>query len=124
VGTVFLLRYARPIGSLADRYLGARKAVLIGAVLLVLGHLGMAVEGEPVTDAANRSVTVMNIFYLSLALIIAGVGFLKANISTIVGELYKKGDERRDGAFTIFYVGINLKHMVGNMASDWLALVC
>jgi len=54
----------------------------------------MAVEGEPVVDAALRDQGVMNIFYLSLALIIAGVGFLKANISAIVGELYNKGDER------------------------------
>jgi len=117
-GAYTTLVYVTPVigGVLADRYLGQRKAVLFGAILLVLGHLGMAVEGEPVTNAANRDGTVMNIFYLSLAFIIAGVGFLKANISAIVGELYEKTDERRDGAFTIFYVGINL----GAFGGDYL----
>ena len=80
----------------------------------------MAVEGEPVLNAADRDGTVMNIFYMSLALIIAGVGFLKANISAIVGELYKKGDERRDGAFTIFYVGINLGAFGGSLIAGYL----
>lgn len=121
-GAYTTLVYITPVigGVLADRYLGQRKAVLIGAVLLVLGHLGMAVEGEPVIDAAARNDTVMNIFYFSLALIIAGVGFLKANISAIVGELYKKGDERRDGAFTLFYVGINLGAFSGALMAGYL----
>lgn len=109
-GAYTTLVYITPVigGMLADRYLGQRKAILIGAILLVLGHAGMAIEGEPVTDPAFRDATVLNIFYLSLALIIAGTGFLKANISAIVGELYEKTDPRRDGAFTLFYVGINL----------------
>ncbi len=121
-GAYTTLVYITPVigGILADRYLGARKAVMIGATLLVLGHLGMAVEGEPVVEAGARSPFVMNIFYLSLALIVAGVGFLKANISTIVGELYKKGDERRDGAFTIFYVGINLGAFGGSLIAGYL----
>lgn len=109
-GAYTTLVYITPVigGMLADRYLGQRKAILIGAILLVLGHGGMAIEGAPVTDPAFRDATVLNIFYLSLALIIAGTGFLKANISAIVGELYEKTDPRRDGAFTLFYVGINL----------------
>ena len=121
-GAYTTLVYVTPVigGVLADRYLGQRKAVLFGAILLVLGHLGMAVEGEPVKVAAERSDTVMNIFYLSLALIIAGVGFLKANISAIVGELYEKTDERRDGAFTIFYVGINLGAFGGALIAGGL----
>jgi len=121
-GAYTTLVYVTPVigGVLADRYLGQRKAVLFGAILLVLGHLGMAVEGEPVKVAAERSGTVMNIFYLSLALIIAGVGFLKANISAIVGELYEKTDERRDGAFTIFYVGINLGAFGGALIAGGL----
>ena len=121
-GAYTTLVYITPVigGILADRYLGQRKAVLIGAVLLVLGHLGMAVEGEPVVDATARNPVVMNIFYLSLALIIAGVGFLKANISAIVGELYDKGDKRRDGAFTIFYVGINLGAFGGALLAGYL----
>lgn len=121
-GAYTTLVYVTPVigGVLADRYLGQRKAVLFGAILLVLGHLGMAVEGEPVTNAAQRDGTVMNIFYMSLALIIAGVGFLKANISAIVGELYPKTDERRDGAFTLFYVGINLGAFAGALISGYL----
>ncbi|WP_084418659.1 peptide MFS transporter [Henriciella litoralis] len=107
-------------GVLADRYLGQRKAVVLGAVLLVLGHLGMAIEGSPVAEGGSPDPTVMNIFYLSLALIIVGVGFLKANISTIVGELYPKTDARRDGAFTIFYVGINLGAFLGALISGYL----
>lgn len=121
-GAYTTLVYIMPVigGVLADRYLGQRKAVLMGAVLLVLGHLGMAIEGEPVADAVLRDAAVLNIFYFSLALIIAGVGFLKANISTIVGELYDKGDIRRDGAFTLFYVGINLGAFAGSLAAGYL----
>jgi len=111
--------YITPIigGVLADKYLGQRKAVLAGAIFLVLGHLGMAIEGEPITDPALRNPFVMNVFYLSLALIIVGVGFLKANISTIVGELYPKTDPRRDAGFTLFYVGINLGAAFGAIIS-------
>lgn len=111
--------YLTPVigGVLADKYLGYRKAIALGAVLLVLGHLGMAIEGEPVTDPNSRDQFVMNIFYLSLALIIAGVGFLKANISAIVGELYPKVDPRRDSGFTLFYVGINLGAALGAIVS-------
>lgn len=121
-GAYTTLVYITPVigGMLADRYLGQRKAVLWGAVLLVAGHLGMAFEGEPVVDATMRDGTVMNVFYLSLALIIAGVGFLKANISAIVGELYEKTDQRRDGAFTLFYVGINFGSFFGALMAGYL----
>ncbi|NNE56775.1 MAG: peptide MFS transporter [Hellea sp.] len=121
-GAYTTLVYITPVigGMLADRYIGQRKAVLFGAILLVLGHLGMAVEGEPVSDAAMRDDGIMNVFYLSLALIIVGVGFLKANISAIVGELYEKTDDRRDGAFTLFYVGINLGAFSGALISGYL----
>jgi len=121
-GAYTTLVYVTPVigGMLADQFLGQRKAVLFGAILLVLGHLGMAIEGEPVTNATMRDGTIMNVFYLSLAFIIAGVGFLKANISAIVGELYDKTDERRDGAFTLFYVGINLGAFAGALISGYL----
>ena len=114
-GAYTTLVYILPVigGVLADRYLGQRRAVAIGAVLLVLGHLGMAIEGEPVAPGQSPNEIILNVFYLSLALIIMGVGFLKANISTIVGELYPKTDKRRDGAFTLFYVGINLGSFLG-----------
>jgi POT family proton-dependent oligopeptide transporter len=105
--------YAMPVigGLLADRYLGMRKAVIFGGCLLVLGHLGMAIEGEQasrVGDVINRDEGALQVFYFSLALIVIGVGFLKPNISTIVGKLYEIDDPRRDSGFTIFYMGINI----------------
>ncbi len=171
-------------GSLADRYLGPRKAVTFGAILLTLGHFGMTFEGsgsrqlldyqadqyeivldgrggdarqQIVTDrgtsAVNFSETHMlieqpqavglppsiarseftisveteafylNMLYLSLALLIAGVGFLKANISTIVGSLYGFGDARRDSGFTIFYMGINLGAFLSSIFCGYLGIV-
>jgi len=97
-GAYTSLVYIMPVfgGMLADQVLGSKKAVTYGAILLVLGHTGMTVESE------------VQIFYLSLALIISGVGFLKPNISTLVGALYEVGDPRRDSGFTIFYMGINI----------------
>jgi POT family proton-dependent oligopeptide transporter len=121
-GAYTTLVYITPVigGLIADRYLGQRKAILVGAILLVLGHLGMAIEGAPVTDPAFRDATVLNIFYLSLSLIIAGTGFLKGNISAIVGELYGKTDIRRDSAFTLFYVGINLGAAGGSLIAGFV----
>ena len=84
-----------PGGLLADRWLGQKKSVLLGGVLIILGQFTLAIE----------SITA---FYTGLALIISGVGALKPNISTMVGGLYKKGDARRDAGFTIFYIGINV----------------
>ena len=111
------LVYMMPLigGLLADRYLGARKAVIYGAVLLVCGHGLMAVHGPAAYFGENGAVRdpfYLQIFYLALALIITGVGFLKANISTIVGALYGPDDPRRDGGFSIFYMGINLGSLV------------
>lgn len=121
-GAYITLVYITPVigGFIADKYLGARKAVLFGGILLVLGHLGMAFEGEPVLQGEIADPDVLNIFYFSLALIIAGVGFLKANISTIVGALYEKTDIRRDSAFTLFYVGINLGSTFGVLLAGGL----
>ncbi len=172
-------------GSLADRYLGQRKAVTFGAILLVLGHFGMAFEGEgsreiltyqgeeyqvtldgrggdarqvivsetgssfisfseggremlieepaavglpAAVSAADYETRVeqqplfVNILYLSLALIIAGVGYLKANISTIVGALYRFEDPRRDSGFTIFYMGINLGSFLSSILCGFLGI--
>lgn len=114
VGSYAALVYALPVlgGYLADKYLGFRKAVTFGAILLVLGHIGMAYEGNAATKMADGTISrdnnALQVFYFSMSLIILGVGFLKANISSIVGELYKKGDTRRDSGFTIFYMGINI----------------
>lgn len=113
LGSYAAMVYAMPVigGLLADRYLGMRKAVLFGGCLLVLGHLGMAWEGHAATQVNGviiRDEPALQIFYFSLALIVIGVGFLKPNISTIVGELYEPRDNRRDAGFTIFYMGINI----------------
>nr|WP_245196692.1 peptide MFS transporter [Sphingomonas jejuensis] len=116
-GAYASLVYITPVlgGYLADKYLGNRKAVLFGAVLLTAGHLLMAVEGDGGTDGAA-----INVFWAALAFIIVGSGFLKANISVIVGQLYPKTDVRRDGAYTIFYVGINVGAAIGTILAGWL----
>ncbi|HEX4871476.1 MAG TPA: oligopeptide:H+ symporter [Nevskiaceae bacterium] len=119
------LVYAMPVlgGLLADRYLGMRKSVVLGGVLLALGHLGMAVEGEQarwVEGAVSRDEGALQVFYLSLAFIIMGVGFLKPNISTLVGKLYAEHDPRRDSGFTLFYAGINVGAMLASLVCGFL----
>lgn len=96
-GTYTMLVYVASIpgGWIADKFLGQKQSVLVGGILLVLGHGILSVEQ-------------MWAFYTGLGLIIAGVGMLKPNISTMVGGLYKAGDIRRDKGFTIFYIGINV----------------
>ena len=96
-GTYTMLVYLMSIpgGWIADKVLGQKKSVLYGGILLVAGHSVLAIEQ-------------MWAFYTGLGLIIAGVGMLKPNISTMVGGLYKQGDIRRDKGFTIFYIGINV----------------
>lgn len=173
-------------GSLADKYLGQRKAVTYGAILLVLGHGLMAFEGsgskeyitfegndyqialdgrggdapqvlisdigrslvsfnegatqmliadpaavglpqsiatDSYTTRIEKEALYVNILYLALALIIAGVGFLKANISTIVGALYGLEDRRRDSGFTIFYMGINLGSLLSSLTIGYIGIV-
>ncbi|HXA41257.1 MAG TPA: oligopeptide:H+ symporter [Phenylobacterium sp.] len=185
-GAYTSLVYLLPVigGFLADRFLGARKAVAFGALLLVAGHFTMALEGEPATQvltthgaAYNFQVTgradarqvkllvdrqayaysaaadggldikglpasaplpahlakgdyqisvarqaplFKNILFLALALIIMGVGFLKANIAAMVGQLYPQGDPRRDPGFTLYYYGINLGSFLASIACGWL----
>ena len=119
------LVYAVPVigGLLADRFLGMRKAVVFGGVLLCLGHFGMAFEGAAarlVDGVVVRDEGALQVFYLSLALIIMGVGFLKPNISTIVGKLYPDNDPRRDSGFTIFYAGINVGALFASLICAFL----
>ena len=182
-GSYATLVYLLPLvgGVLADRYLGARKAVAFGALLLVAGHMTMAIEGPPAHQALvyqgrhyefqvagrgdarlatlavgghgyrfaqtpeggfsiqglatggplppllskgsfkletfGRRPVFQDTLYLALALIIMGVGFLKANISAIVGQLYAQGDPRRDPGFTLYYYGVNL-------GAFWAAILC
>ena len=125
LGSYAALVYAMPVigGLLADRYLGMRKAVVFGGILLVLGHLGMAVEGEQARSEGGmilRDEGALQVFYLSLAMIVVGVGFLKPNISTIVGRLYSRDDPRRDAGFTIFYMGINLGAFTATLLCGYL----
>jgi len=122
------LVYAIPVigGLLADRYLGMRKAVVFGGILLVIGHLGMAWEGtqaQLVDGVVTQDKFALGIFYLSLSLIIMGVGFLKPNISTIVGRLYPENDPRTESGFTIFYAGINLGAFVSALLCAYLGEV-
>ncbi|MFL6591290.1 MAG: peptide MFS transporter, partial [Luteimonas sp.] len=119
------LVYCLPVigGVLADRWLGMRKAVIFGGLLLVCGHAGMALEGHPATIAhgvVTRDEASLRVFYLSLALIIMGVGFLKPNISTIVGKLYPQNDPRRDSGFSLFYAGINLGALFASIVCGYL----
>lgn len=181
-GSYGSLVYLLPLvgGIVADRYIGTRKAIVFGALLLVAGHGLMAYEGRPATQsltyagqtydvriegraegretrlmvggqpyaysaveggglaiaglpagsavpgtlpvgsytmAESRDDGAVRVFYLALALIIMGVGFLKPNISTIVGQLYPQGDPRRDSGFTLYYYGINL-------GAFWAAVLC
>lgn len=125
IGAYGGLVYAMPVigGLLADRWLGMRKAVVFGGILLVLGHLGMAIEGHPASSASGvvtRDAGALQVFYFSLALIIMGVGFLKPNISTIVGKLYPDNDPRRDAGFSLFYAGINIGATVSGVLCGWL----
>ncbi len=116
-GAYTALVYITPVlgGYLADRYLGQRKAVLFGAILLTFGHFLMAFEG-----GGGQNDPMINIFWLALALIIVGSGFLKANISVIVGQLYSRTDVRRDPAYTIFYMGINVGAATASIICGYL----
>jgi POT family proton-dependent oligopeptide transporter len=125
IGAYGGLVYAVPVigGLLADRWLGMRKAVVLGGILLCLGHLGMTVEGADarvVDGVVVRDEGALQVFYLSLALIIMGVGFLKPNISTIVGKLYAEDDPRRDSGFTLFYAGINVGGLFAGLICAFL----
>ena len=91
-------------GRISDTILGMRRSILLGGILMALGHFVLAIENHVA-------------FYAALALIVAGNGFFKPNISTFVGSLYKEGDPRKDSGFVIFYMGINL----GALASGIIA---
>ena len=125
LGTYAGLAYALPLlgGLLADRHLGMRKAVVYGGVLLVLGQLGMAYTGHAaagIQGAGTQDAFAVQAMYASLALIAVGVGFLKPNISTIVGRLYPDHDPRRDSGFTIFYMGINVGAFLSSLIVAWI----
>ena len=103
---VYLL--SLPGGWIADRLMGQRRAVLYGGMLIAAGHFSLAVP-------------TITMFYLGLVLIVLGTGLLKPNISVIVGQLYSQQDVRRDAAFSIFYMGINMGAFFGPIITGFLA---
>jgi POT family proton-dependent oligopeptide transporter len=109
-GTYTMLVFLTPVigGFLADRLIGTRRSLVIGSIVISLGHFTLALPG-------------MTTFYIGLALIIIGTGFFKSNVSTMVGQIYKEGDARRDAGFTIFYIGINVGAFLGPLVCGGLA---
>jgi POT family proton-dependent oligopeptide transporter len=95
-------------GWLADRFIGAKRATFIGGVIIMLGHFSLAISS-------------MGFFYLGLVCVAVGTGFLKSNISAMVGDLYGETDVRRDGGFSIFYMGINIGAFLAPLACGFLA---
>jgi proton-dependent oligopeptide transporter, POT family len=95
-------------GIVADRWLGQYRSVLVGGIIIALGHFTLAFKALP-------------FFYSGLSLIVIGTGLLKPNVSTIVGSLYQPGDPRRDAGFSIFYMGINLGAFIGPLVAGYLA---
>jgi len=98
---------ALPGGWIADRFLGAQRAVWYGGIIIACGHFTLAVPRP-------------EFFYLGLLLVIIGTGLLKPNVSAIVGDLYPEGGARRDAGFTVFYMGINLGAALGPLVCSWL----
>jgi amino acid/peptide transporter (Peptide:H+ symporter), bacterial len=105
--TAMVYMTALPGGWLADRFLGQRRAVLYGGIIIALGHFTMAFPG-------------LAPFYAGLCLIVLGTGLLKPNISVIVGQLYGPADTRRDAGFSIFYMGINLGAFLSPLACGYV----
>lgn len=123
------LVYATPVigGMIADKYIGFKKSIMLGGILMALGHFFMAfyfdaedftngLFGFPINDINGF------FFYSALALLIVGNGFFKPNISTMVGRLYNEGDDRRDSGFTIFYMGINIGAFLAPLACGYLGM--
>ena len=106
------LVYLTPLigGYLADKFIGYRKSIIFGGILMAMGHFFMAFPSD-------------FFFYGALGLLIIGNGFFKPNISTLVGSLYEEGDVKRDGGFTIFYMGINLGAMIAPLFCGYLGEV-
>src|SRR4029077_4511387 len=93
-------------GVIADRLLGQYKRVLLGGIIIALGHFTLAFRA-------------LSFFYAGLTLIVLGTGLLKPNVSTLVGSLYDSADARRDAGFSIYYMGINLGAALGPIVAGW-----
>jgi proton-dependent oligopeptide transporter, POT family len=111
-GAYGALVYGMPVigGMLADKILGFRKAILFGGIMMAIGHFVLAIE-NPI------------LFYTALAFIIVGNGFFKPNISSFLGKFYEANDPRKDGAFTIFYMGVNLGAFLAPLTCGYLGEV-
>lgn len=112
------LVYLTPVlgGWLADNYLGQRRSIIIGGALMAIGQFILALPNS------FLGINEVHTFYLGLAFLILGNGLFKPNISTMVGQLYEEGDNRRDGAFTIFYMGINLGSLLAGIIAGSASL--
>jgi POT family proton-dependent oligopeptide transporter len=109
-GTYTAMVYLTPIlgGYIADRFMGYRRAVILGAVVMTLGHASMAIETNPI------------FLYIGIALLIVGNGFFKPNMTSIISLMYKDTPEKKDGAYTIFYMGVNAGAFLGIMLCGYL----
>jgi POT family proton-dependent oligopeptide transporter len=109
-GLYGLCAYALPLGGgyLADRFIGTRRSMVIGGLIIAAGHFCLALPSTPT-------------FFLGLALVVVGTGFFKPNVSTMIGQLYRENDPRRDGGFTIFYMGVNVGGFFGPIVCGYLA---
>ncbi|MBC7915762.1 MAG: peptide MFS transporter [Pyrinomonadaceae bacterium] len=109
-GSYTSLAYLTPIlgGYIADRIIGYRWAVILGASLMTLGHLSMAMEFHPA------------FMYLGLFLLVMGIGFFKPNMTSVLSEMYKKHPEKKDGAYTIFYMGVNAGAFLGMLLCGYI----
>ena len=109
-GTYAMMLYLTPIlgGIIADKYIGSRQAVIIGAIIMTIGHAAMAFDTQIM-------------FFIGLACLVIGTGFFKPNMPSILGEMYKDLPEKKDGAYTIFYMGVNAGAFFGMMLCGYLA---
>jgi len=109
-GTYVMLLYITPVfgGIIADKLLGSWKSVIVGALIMTLGHASMAIESNAT-------------FFIGLACLVLGTGFFKPNMPAILGEMYKKNPEKKDGGYTIFYMGVNAGAFFGMMLCGYFA---
>jgi len=109
-GTYAMMLYLTPIlgGIIADKYIGSRKAVIIGAIIMTIGHAAMAFDTQIM-------------FFIGLTCLVIGTGFFKPNMPSILGEMYKDLPEKKDGAYTIFYMGVNAGAFFGMMLCGYIA---
>lgn len=109
-GTYAMLLYITPIfgGIIADKYIGYRWAVVVGSLIMTMGHAAMALDTP-------------FMLYMGLGLLVTGTGFFKPNMTSILSEMYKKFPEKKDGAYTIFYMGVNAGAFFGMMLCGYLA---